>query len=40
MPTKPEEKAPENNGENQGSNLDPQKKIFNGSIWKPNGESG
>ena len=28
MPTKPEEKAPENNGENQGSNLDPQKKYL------------
>ena len=28
MPTKPEEKAPENNGENQGSTLDPQKKYL------------
>ena len=28
MPTKPEEKAPESNGENQGSNLDPQKKYL------------
>ena len=28
MPTKPEEKAPGNNGENQGSNLDPQKKYL------------
>ena len=28
MPTKPEEKTPENNGENQGSNLDPQKKYL------------
>jgi len=28
MPTKPEEKSPENNGENQGSNLDPQKKYL------------
>ena len=28
MPTKPEDKAPENNGENQGSNLDPQKKYL------------
>ncbi|MAI86205.1 MAG: hypothetical protein CMF99_03405 [Candidatus Marinimicrobia bacterium] len=28
MPTKPEEKAPENNGEDQGSTLDPQKKYL------------
>ena len=28
MPTKPEEKAPENNGEDQGSSLDPQKKYL------------
>jgi len=28
MPTKPEEKAPENIGEDQGSTLDPQKKYL------------
>ena len=28
MPTKPEEKAPENNGEDQGISLDPQKKYL------------
>ena len=28
MPTKPEEKAPENNGEDQGSSIDPQKKYL------------
>ena len=28
MPTKPEENAPENNGEGQESNLDPQKKYL------------
>ena len=28
MPTKPEEKAPKNNGEDQGSTLDPQKKYL------------
>ena len=28
MPTKPEEKAPENNGEDQGNTLDPQKKYL------------
>ena len=38
MPTKPQEKAPDINGEGQESSIDPQK-IFNGSIWEPNGES-
>ena len=28
MPTKPEEKATENNGEDQGSSIDPQKKYL------------
>ena len=28
MPTKPEEKAPESNGEDQGSSIDPQKKYL------------
>ena len=28
MPTKPEEKAPENNGEGQESSIDPQKKYL------------
>ena len=28
MPTKPTETAPETNGENQGSPLDPQKKYL------------
>ena len=39
MPTKPIEKVPENNEDNKEISLDPTKKIFNGSIWEPNGKS-